>query len=621
MFKSRRLRNAVVAGLLVLSVLAAGSVAQTSAKPTDDQLLDMLPAQSLFCIRINNFEYTISQTDQFLAGVSPMPIGISMLVRMQFANLLGNPQLTGVNMNGSFAIFGAILPGEPTQTNPASNMFVGILVPVTDYKQFISDNPNCGEPDEKGISKITNNGAPILLVTQAGNYALMSWANDYDKLAEMAKVISATKTAGFAGALDAAEAKLAVTEPIWAYGNVQQASKAFGPLVFGKIEQIKAEMKNAEANSPETPPMNIQNIINMYVGILETLMKETQSLSIAINPKPNVLNITKTISAVPGTDMAKMFAADTSTEQENKLLGYLEDGAMMNFGIRMNSPFWKKLNVKGIDLLSTIAGESMSTEDIAKMKTLAINVIDCLGGPVACSISIDAKNKPPFAIKYVIAVKDTGKFNQLTEEAMQMMNTSGIMDFYKQLGMEASFTIKRNIDRYKDVAIDSAKLTMKSADAGSMQGQMINAMYGGGFDYRWAMVDGLCVMSVGGDVNSAIRQLIDQVKAGGPKQIGAEIKAALALLPEANKADFLVTYNLLRAFKMLPAILPLPIPQVDIPTKSNIVAAGKVGDGRIVVDIAVPKEHLTEIMAVFLTMQQQMMQMQEKPKVQPNPEQ
>ena len=105
MFNSKRLRNAVVAGLLVLFVLATGLQAESSANPAGDQLLKMIPAESLFCIRVNNFEYTLSQIDQFLAGASPMPMSIAMLARMQLAKVLGSPQINGVNMNGSLVIF------------------------------------------------------------------------------------------------------------------------------------------------------------------------------------------------------------------------------------------------------------------------------------------------------------------------------------------------------------------------------------------------------------------------------------------------------------------------------------------------------------------------------------
>ena len=602
MLKSRRLRDVTATGLLVLFIFAAALHAQS---PADNELLKMVPAKTLFCVRVNNFDYTLNQIDQFIAGVSPMPMGVSMLVRMQLANLLGSPQLTGLNTNGSFAVFGVTMPGETTQADAIPDIFIGILAPVTDYKQFIEGNTNCTEGDDKGISKITMNGTPVMLAAKAGNYAIMSWANDYDKLVTMTKAISATGSAGLSGILDAAETKQAQTEPIWAYGNVQEVSGSFGTLIAAKIEEIKTISKNMQAGQSGTSPASIQNIMNMYSGILNVLMKETKSVSIAINPKPDVLNITETVSAIPGTDMAKMLTADGTSQRENTLLTYLEDGAMANFGATMNTAFWKKLNVRSIDLLAMMSGDSISAENIAEFKTLATNVTDCLDGPLAYSISNDAKNKPPFTLKYVIAVKDEKKFTQLIEKATDIMKTSGLMDFYKSLGIETSFSMKRDVDSYKGISITSAKLTMKSIDANSPQAQMITSMYGDGLDYRWGMTDGLFVCAVSGDVNATIRELIDQVKTDSPKQIGAEMKAAMSLLPEAGKADFVVTFNVLRLFNLATSMIPMPIPPMDVETKSNIVIAGRAADSRMVVNVAVPKQHLMEIVSAVMTMMQQ----------------
>ena len=605
MLKSRRLRDVITAGLLVLFIFAATLCAQS---PANNELLKMIPAKCLFCVRVNNFDYTLNQIDQFLAGASPMPMGISMLVRMQLANLLGSPQLTGLNTNGSFAVFGVTMPGETTQTDAIPDIFVGVLAPVTDYKQFIEGNPNCIQADDKGISKITMNGAPVMLAAKAGNYALMSWANDYDKLATMAKAISAAGSAGISGILNAADAKQAETEPIWVYGNVQQVSETFGTLVSAKIEEIKTIMKSMNANQPGASPASIQNIMNMYSVILKVLMKEIQSMSIAINPKSDVLNITKTISAVPGTDMAKMFTADGSSQRDNTLLTYLDDGAMANFGATINTSFWKMLNVRSIDLFAAMGGGSMSAENIKEMKTLATEIIDSVEGPMVYSVSSDSKNKPPFTIKYVIAVKDEKKFNQIFEKATDLIRSSGIMDFYKSFGLETSFSLKKDIDSYKGISISSAKLMMKASDANSPQGQMITSMYGDGFDYRWGMVNGLFACAVSGDVNATIRELIDQVKTDSPKQIGAEMKAALSLLPEANKADFVITCNALRLLNFATSVVPVPIPPMDVQTKSNIVIAGRAADSRMVVNIAMPKQHLIEIFSAFMMMQQKQAQ-------------
>lgn len=608
MFRARIVRSFTTVSLLVLFVFTAALWAQSSKS---DQLLKMVPAEAIFYVQINNFDNAMNQMDQFLAGASPMPIGVSMLVRGQLINLLGSPQLNGLNTSGNFAILGAAMPGGSEQAKPVPEMFVGILAPVTDYKQLIDGNPNCAQPDEKGVSKITKDGTPILLVTKTGDYALLSWANDYDKLVTVAKEISATDAKkGLASTLNAAETKQAMAEPIWVYCNIQQVSKTYGPLMTAKINEMKTMMKSLEESGQKGPIANMQNILNMYIVVIDTLLKETQSLNVAINPKPNVLKITKTINAVPETKMASMFVTDASSQKQNALLGYMEDGAIMNYGCSMSAPFMKQLQTCSIDIFTAMGGEAISDEQVAKMKTLTNNVLSCLEGPVVYSVLADPNSKPPFVVKYVVALKDTEKFNPLIEEAMEMMTTSGIMDFYKSFGMESSFEVKRGIDSYKGVSIDSAKLSMKSTQVGTPQAQMVTAMYGDGFDYRWGIAGDLFVCAVGGDVDSNIRELIDQAQADNTKQIGSETKTAIALLPGADKADFLLTFNLIRVFTMATTFMPIPLPKMNVPTKSNIVVAGKAGDGKLVVDIAVPKEHLSEIMGAFIMMQQQQMQQQ-----------
>jgi hypothetical protein len=608
MIKSKHSRNAVVAWFLVLLSFAAGVQAEISPEPTRDELLQILPAESLFCVRVNNLDSTLSSMDQFLAGISPTPMTVSMLVRGQLAKVLGSVELNGVNMGGSFALFGVKSYGKSPGPKP-SDMFIGALVPVTDYKQFIDGNPNLSPPDANGVSKNTSDGIPTLLVTQLGSYALFSSENYYDSLLWYKKLMgigtsASAQSAPLDSVLDAAEVELAMKESLWMYGNIQQVSNTFGPLLSVQLEQMKQMMKGMESEN-QMPMGPSLKAIEMYISILETVMKETKSLSLTVRPRPNVCNLTFSISALPGTEIANMFDADTSIVQENRLLGYLEDGAMMNFACKMNTPFWKKLNLKSIDLLTVIAGENMTTEDITKMKRLAEDGISALGGTVAFSFFIDANSKPPFVFKYILEVKDADKFNKFLDEAGEMMNVGGIADFYKSIGFEMGFTIKRGVDSYKGVSIDSAKLVMKSTDPNLPQGQMIDAMYGGGFEYRLAIVDGLYVVTVGGDVDSAIRKLIDEAKAGGPKQMATEIKAALALLPEADKADFMGTYNILRSFKMMGAMagafmpVPMPFAKMDIATKTNIIFAGKAGNNRMTVDIALPKEHLKEIITAF----------------------
>ncbi|UCF43815.1 MAG: hypothetical protein JSV99_02500, partial [Planctomycetota bacterium] len=533
----------------------------------------------------------------------------------------------------SFSIFAVTVPGQTVEGQPTQNVFTAGLLPITNFQQFVSGNPNCSPPDANGISKITvsdmTGKTKTTLITKVGGYALISSKNNYDRLVATAKSISGSTATGLARTLDADEIDKAAKEPLWVYGNVQLVSKTFGPMVFAQLENIKTMMEKTNA-SGQAPFGDPAAIMNMYVSILKTLMKETQFFGLTFRPKPDVCNLTMSIVAVPGTDMANMFVADTSTDRENKLLAYLEDGATMNFGFNLNKTFANQLNSKSIDMLATIAGESTTAEETAKVKTWLADVTNALGESLAFSLSTYAKQKPPLAVEYVAAVKDEKTFNRVLAEATQMVNAGPIANFYKSMGVEITYTMSRDVDRYKGVSIDSAKLVMKPTEPNSPQAQLIDAVYGPGLQYRWGIMraDRLCVCVIGGDdVDSSIRKLIDKVKAGRrqqEQQMAAEINAAMGLLPEADKADFVGTYNYIRLLKMATAIAPVPMPEMDIPTKSNIAFAGKIGGGKMALEVAVPKEHLTELTAAFQMLQQQKLEelkkQQQKTATQPPPD-
>lgn len=251
-----------------------------------------------------------------------------------------------------------------------------------------------------------------LLVTQVNSYALVTPQGNNSELITTAKSISGGEMTGLATALDAAKAKQAAEQPIWAYANIELVEKTHGTAISGQFEQFKM-MAGAAKPSGESNTAGTAGIMNIDI---EKLMKETHLVSLTITPTPNVLNMTYTMSALPGTKMENTYFTDPM----------------------------------------------------------------------------------------------------------------------------------------------------------------------------------------------AMRGLSDKLK--DPKKMGAQFKPISALLPEAAEADFAGTYNLVYLLKMLLSFAPMPMPQIDVPTKSNIAFAGKVGKEAMTVDIALPKEHLAEIMAAAMMMQQKMMQ-------------
>jgi hypothetical protein len=289
----------------------------------------------------------------------------------------------------------------------------------------------------------------------------------------------------------------------------------------------------------------------------------------------------------------------------------------MNFA---TSKFLGKLNSKSMEFFAPKLSEMIGV-DKEKMMRLASDVATVFSGSDAMSFYADPASKPPFVGKYVIEISDEAKLNKVIQEGIELFNTGGVAKFYEGLGMKTSITLDRGVGEYKGVSIDHAQFAFEPTDPNSPQGQMIAAMYGGGINYRWGTVDGLWVCIFGGDADSALRKLIDQVKAGGPKELAGETRAALALLPDAGKAEFVGTFNILRYFKMVAgmmgAMMPVPLPQMDLPTRSNVVIAGELGSGAMTTKIALPKEHVSEIMTAVQMMMQQKMQIQQGEMIEP----
>jgi len=588
--------KALVLSALLLALTVVGLGVVTPAQGASADPMKMVPSNSLFCVRINSLDATLGQTDMFLAGVSP--IGVSMLAKAQLGQLLGSADLKGLDTAGSFALFGPLPGGAPDPTR------IGLLVPVSDYQQFLSGNTNVSDADAQGISQIGPAGSPMMAVTQVGDFALVSTAGNGEALVQ-AKTALSGSTSGLAGTLDATTLKQSSSAPVWAYANVKLAGQMFGPMVQAKIQEAKGAIAAMNAQGQAQPGMaQAEAAMDMYATILDTLLKETQFISLSLQPSAASLRVAFTLASAPGTGMADMLKGQ-ATKKDNKLLGYLQDGAAMSFAGSMESPFWAKLNQAYLDLLPKLLGPGASGEAMSQIKKMAADATDALGGSIAGSFSVDPESKPPFEVTYVADLKDAQKWAHVMDQAAEVMAAGPIADFYKSMGVKMDMSLKRNVDNYKGVAIDSVVMTMEPTDADSPQAQMVTAMYGGGLTINLAVVDNLLVYALAKEPGPAVKKLIDQVKADGPKQTPAEIQTAMGLIPDADKADFFATANALRFMKMIAAVAPIPLPDSAVPSRSNMAVAGNVGDGKVTVELAVPKQHVLEIMGVVMQMQQQ----------------
>ena len=597
MFNSRSLRNVIV--VATVAILAAGGVwaGEAAKKRQAAGMMWAIPARSLFCVRINKFDGTLDAANEFLKDVAPESLNAKAALLSQLGKLLGDNELRGVNKKGNIAIFGLSVEGESAAPGPMGNMFIGALLPVTKYKNFISGNSNCGEPDDEGISTITVDGRSMGLATNFRQFALLCPPKARENLIKVKKLLTQRKQS-LGRNLDAEERKQAGSSPVWIYLNVKQGSQMVQPMLFGGLEMVKAQLEKAK-ESGEGPPIDPAGIINFYGGIFKMLLSGTDYVMLGLAPTSETCSVTVGVKAVPETEMAAIVGSPIEGSLGN-ILGYLDDGAMMNIGTKVDHQSLKAGYMKLFELVGQMVPDGIPEADLEEMKTLTTQGIDALGDSIAVSIGVNDKGSTPFWGKYVIEVKDEKAFKEVLEKELQMMEDGAFAKLYKGFGMEMDVKINRGAGNYKGVTIDAAKVNFKMSDK-SMQSQMIGKMFGDGLDYSWAFVNNNCVYTIGGDADKMIRELIDQVKAGGPKKIGAEMKAAMDAIPGSEQADAVGTFNYVRAINMATRFMVEGADSADqVQTQSSIAFAGRTTEnGKMKLQYVLPKKHLQEIQSAF----------------------
>ena len=604
-------------GLSIAGRVFLGLVLAFSGGAWGDALLDMVPAESVLCVRVNNLDYALGMMDQYLAGTTPAPMGITMMARGQLAGVLSDATLENVKTDGNFAVFGLF---ESSETEGMKGGFYG-LIPMKDYAKFVGDNPNCEKADDKGVSQIKgvkNMGAEpmtLSLIKRIGDYALVTSAANYDGLVSTADSMKAGK--GLGGGLGGEDMQRAMKSPFWIHADVAQVSKLFGPLVFGKIDEIKAEFDAEEG----APPAEIMDI---YVGLIKVMFEELASVNISLTPSAEVMNALIAVNAVPGSGAYKAFQGG-GTSGTNKLINYIEDGSMINMAARMDTPFWQQGYVDMMDLIGELGGANVDPEDVEKLKVAAKKSIGTTGAMVFTMSMGQKDGEPTMTIKEVVEVKDEKVYEEATEEMLALMNDGAISDLYKGFGIKISCSEAADAGTYKGVKIKSARLGLEATEPDEAFGKMIDGIYGGGFDYRWAIFDNRCVYAIGCDVDAGVRELIDSVKAGGPKSTCSEMQEAMRYLNTADVADFVGTYNYVRLISLMGPMLASMgtvepggpdigklLSDINVNSTSNIAFAGGASGGTFAMEIALPKAHLMEMQQVFGTIKQREMEMRQQ---------
>ncbi|MCU0914095.1 MAG: hypothetical protein MUC88_05980 [Planctomycetes bacterium] len=587
---SGRFRKALSVWALLFCLCAGGLV--PAAQPASGDPLRIIPADALVCVRLNKLTDTLGQMDQFLTGISP--VGPSMPVRAQLAGLLGQPEPAGINMAGDIAVFWPLPGGEKPDAKR-----IGVLVPLSDFQQFLT-NPNVHKTEGPDLVRIGPQEKPLVAGVPLGNYLLVTPVANQLTLAE-AKNWTSGGAASLSQRLGAQELKRAAEAPVWAYANIQIAGKMLGPKWQEGIKEFQKRFQAMQAPGQAAggPP---QGLMEMWVSMVNSFLQEIQFLSLTLEPSAAVIRLAPVVAAVPNTEAAKILSMGASAPSTN-LTGYMQTGAIMTGVANLSPALLRSVTLKRVELTSALLGPSLPKPQMEQFRKLAMDYADVFAGEMAWSFLPVPQSKPPFGFRYVATIKDRQKFSDVLDQSAKLMSGNTLADLGKMFGLKMQFELQRNVESYKDIRVDAIRIALQSTDANSPQGQMIQAAYGAGLDLRLAVVNNLLLYTLSADAAKDIHGLIDQAKAGGPGSVPEEIRTNLQQIPDAMKSDFFGIYNYVRAIQMMGAFLPIPIPNVASKPGSAIAFAGDIGDGRLQMNLAIPKQQVLDIKEIIQGMQ------------------
>jgi hypothetical protein len=611
-------------GFSILVVLSAvsGFMAVPAAAASD--VMDLLPSDCTVCVRVNNLQVSLGQTDQYLAGATPMPMGLSMLATMQLAGIFGDPLLTGINMQGNFVM--ATLDMETQQTDiktvqKEKDLFLFFLIPSSGIPNFLKSNTNLSPAGADGVYTLkapnSSVGSLAVIPLSEPNYLLISREQSKTELLAVQKAMKEKKTS-LKNTLSPDAGKAAAGNPVWAYVNIDKLYQLYGSKLNDGFNEMQKTITAQAAKTNEPVPTEM---MNKGFDMFKYFAEQGGGMTLSLNPAPQQLQLETAFSAKTGSELDGMLKPGAVAGKDWRYAGTLDNAAAVKLLMRFNKPLLEKLNSRMIDILckNTTEADKASTE---KMKSLVSRMMTAIGDEAAVSFSYRA-GTPPFEFREMIAVNDAKTLLDLQKESTELVG-----NLYQTMGMPMTFTYVPSVEKYNGTDIGLYQFKFSAKDPNDKTMKAMEMMYGKqGLQYPMAVTADKFLMAMGPDAMTQIKAMID-AKQPGPA--AGDIKTAFALIPDNTRAEMVASINLLRLIKgasemgqQMTAQQGMNMPDfwkgIDIGTTTSCMATAVfIENGCVRCRTVLPKEHLAQTAKVLMQVQQQQMnyymqQSQKKP--------
>jgi hypothetical protein len=592
-----RIRKVAVIALM-LAMLLAGAVRA--------QVMQQVPSDALLVLKVNNLKATnekvIKFTNELGIPAMPMPEEALAVVKDPLAALQKETGMQqGLDLAGEMAI--VFVDPATVAGNPEKAALV--LIPVADYKSFLSNWPDAKTDGAVSEIKFANGGDEPGYVASWGKYAALS----------PSKEIVGKKPAAFLTTPALASKELAGKDAIL-YVNFNSLRGKLVPEIQKNRAELLQNVEQALRRVPQAAKFTpvLKALVGQVLTAVEEFLNDTQAATVGITIAPEQ-GLTATILAefTPDTYIGKLVSGTKNTDAT--LLEGIPEGKYLLVGGSVSDP---AVATKLFDDFAgpVIAELAKTGPDMQPIQDYVKTIKTLIGVHKGQTFGVMApKGVIGQAPLLQFLTVQSGDAKVMSECAAKMVDQqTAAMKSLGVPGLEGMKPTRTAAAKTVDgIAFDSivTKVDMNPQDARSVQqAQMMNMLYGPAGQVMYTGIVGDKLLTTSGVSDAVMSSAIAAVKANSaPLAKTDRIKSVSDQLPKQRlgvvyvPVDDIITTVVAYAQQM-----HMGIPLQIAPNLPPVGAAMSTSANSMRVDVHIPTLLVQQIIAASMQAQMQMQQ-------------
>ena len=556
----KKTKKLVVA--LMIACVTLLSVPFAQAQAPEDDVFGVVHVKNLDALLLKIAAFI----DQFQPGMGGM-VNSMMVGNMAF----NNPNWAGMNAAGDFTAI--VLNPTKFPGNP-----VAILAPVTNKDEYLgalAQTLTKGE-ETNGVLTFTTPEQKSMFIAIAGEQAIIA---ESAEVAALAKSLVDAKSAALSDAH-------VVKGQISASLSSAKLMTAMQPIIDMFKQQMLMSMDQGgegQTDEQKAQAQALKGVAEAEINVLFSLLSQVDNVQWGIGFEENGLRLSKSVLALPDTNLAKFMAAQKPKTSD--LMGVIPaDSAILMSGSITMTPELKAGYVEFLKAITTAAqtAQAADAKTIESVATWAQAALDAFGGDFAAGMLSPTSET---MITEVISLLDSAKAKDLVKQYPDMLKAmSGV---YEQSGVKMNMTLGAT-DTVKAGEILNYTFNA-SADtiADPQEQEVFKALFGEEISLPIGFTKDYAVIGFGKNAKGQVESIMDAVNSGAK----GEVKQTPAMfgLPEEHNMFMYVSVPKVMAWvaKNIP-----DVPVVEVAEGPGIAAGMRFVDAHMEGELFLPTEEL-----------------------------